>query len=72
MIERSLSLHRSALVWAMLLGSVSAAERSVEGSLEAFVGEPRMEMQQLFKDERFPNIVVTVDGERRVSIASER
>jgi len=39
-----------------------AAERSVEGPLQAFSGKPRMEMQRLFKDERFPNIVVTLEG----------
>ncbi|MDG2126830.1 MAG: sialidase family protein [Fuerstiella sp.] len=41
-----------------------AADKStpVEGSLDSFVGEPVMEMQQVFSNERFPNIVVTLDG----------
>ncbi|MCA9206088.1 MAG: exo-alpha-sialidase, partial [Planctomycetales bacterium] len=33
-----------------------------EGKLDAFLGEPRLDIQTLFKDERFPNIVVARDG----------
>ncbi|MEZ6114097.1 MAG: sialidase family protein [Pirellulaceae bacterium] len=33
-----------------------------EGKLDAFLGEPRLDNQTLFKDERFPNIVVARDG----------
>ncbi|WP_153559288.1 exo-alpha-sialidase [Roseimaritima sediminicola] len=33
-----------------------------EGSLEAFLGEPELSIQQVFENERFPNIVVTSRG----------
>ena len=33
-----------------------------EGHIDSFLAEPRFEMQQIFRDERFPNIVVAVDG----------
>ena len=49
----------------ILLGSaaVQAADEVVlEGRLEPFLGEPSMEMQQVFKGERFPNVVVALDG----------
>ena len=62
MMKRPLLLNATVLTWACLATSLAAAERSVEGRLEAFLGEPRMEMQQLFKNERFPNIVVTLEG----------
>lgn len=42
--------------------SVSATERQLEGPLDAFLGEPRTDLRQLFKGERFPNVVVTVEG----------
>lgn len=32
------------------------------GMLEAFVGEPKLEIQQIFAGERFPNVVVTTEG----------
>lgn len=34
----------------------------LEGELDAFLGAPKLEMQQLFPGERFPNIVVARDG----------
>lgn len=33
-----------------------------EGELESFLGEPALEMTQLFTSERFPNVTVAVDG----------
>ena len=33
-----------------------------EGKLDAFLGEPTMQMQQVFRSGRFPNVVVAVDG----------
>jgi sialidase-1 len=49
----------------VLLGlplALRAAETPLEGPLEPFLGEPRMEMQQVFKGDRFPNVVVATDG----------
>ena len=35
---------------------------SIEGSVDSFLGKPKLELQQVFTDERFPNIVVTLEG----------
>lgn len=40
----------------------TAAGKLAEGKLESFLGKPEFEMQQIFKGERFPNIVAAVDG----------
>jgi sialidase-1 len=40
----------------------TAAGHPAEGKLELFMDEPKFDMQQVFKDERFPNILVTLDG----------
>ncbi len=45
-----------------LPGGVAGNDGKREGSLQPFIGEPRMEMQQVFRNERFPNIVVTLKG----------
>jgi len=41
---------------------VTAAGHPAEGTIDALMGEPKLEMQQLFKEERFPNVEVAVDG----------
>ena len=46
----------------LLLGSSFAQDKPQEGELTAFLGKPQLEMQQVFPVERFPNIVVAVDG----------
>ena len=45
-----------------LVGFSAAAEREIEGEVKSFLGEPQLEMQQIFPGERFPNIVVTPKG----------
>jgi sialidase-1 len=40
----------------------TAAGHPAEGELAPFKGEPKLEMNQVFKGERFPNVVVAVDG----------
>ena len=47
---------------ATLASPATAGEDSLKGPLKPFLGEPQMEIQQLFKNERFPNIVVTRKG----------
>ncbi|MEO2013987.1 MAG: sialidase family protein [Fuerstiella sp.] len=61
-MKRCLLLNAASLAVACVATSLHAADKAVEGPLSSFVGEPRMEMQQVFKNERFPNIVVTLDG----------
>lgn len=39
-----------------------AAARPLEGDLQPFLGKPEIEIQQLFTDERFPNVTVALDG----------
>ncbi|MEC9348455.1 MAG: hypothetical protein VX387_01950, partial [Planctomycetota bacterium] len=36
--------------------------QATEGKLDAFLGEPTLEMGQVFRGERFPNIVVSTKG----------
>lgn len=46
------------------LGEVpmTAAGNSAEGELAPFLGEPQYELQELFDGQRFPNVVVGVEG----------
>lgn len=45
-----------------LVGTSVSAQKPIEGTVDSFLGKPEMEMQQVFQDERFPNIVVTMKG----------
>jgi len=45
-----------------LTASLTEADEPLEGPLKPFLGKPRMEMQQVFKNQRFPNVVVTRKG----------
>jgi len=46
----------------LMAAVVEAADDKLEGELEPFLGEPEFEVQQVFTGERFPNVVVTLDG----------
>ena len=37
-------------------------DSNLEGPVDSFLGEPECEIQALFKDQRFPNVVVTLNG----------
>ncbi len=54
----------SLLCMTVLIGFVSSATRlqATEGKLDAFLGEPALELGQVFRGERFPNIVVSMKG----------
>ena len=39
-----------------------ATLQETEGKLGSFLGEPRLAVQQVYKNERFPNVVVTMKG----------
>lgn len=39
-----------------------AADAPPESGMEPFLGEPQLDITQVFQDERFPNIVVTMEG----------
>ncbi len=41
---------------------VTAAGHPAEDKIDSLLGEPKLEMQQVFQGERFPNVVVAVDG----------
>ncbi len=43
-------------------GPRTAAGLPAEGELDAFLGEPRFDVQPVFSGERFPNVVVGTDG----------
>jgi sialidase-1 len=40
----------------------AGATLTAEGTLESFLGEPKLDIQQVYKGNRFPNVVVAVDG----------
>jgi sialidase-1 len=40
----------------------SAMQKPNEGNVDAFLGDPKMEVQSLFEGGRFPNVVVTMKG----------
>ena len=54
----------SLLCMTVLIGFVFSAARlqATEGKLDAFLGEPALELGQVFRGERFPNIVVSMKG----------
>ena len=42
-----------------------------EGKIDAFLGESKLEMQQIFKGGRFPNVVVAMDGTLLATFGSQ-
>ena len=40
----------------------TAASHPAEGKLEAFIGEPKIDLKKIINGNRFPNVVVAVDG----------
>ena len=54
--------------WALLLVMLSGLDlpmslgQAPEGKLKPFMGRARMDLKQVFKGERFPNVAVTLDG----------
>jgi sialidase-1 len=53
--------------------AVTAADGDApEGQLQPLLGQPKFEMQQIFEDERFPNIVVARDGSVLATWGSKR
>ena len=62
MNKNSIALFLVGVGLTCLPGGVAGNDGKREGSLQPFIGEPRMEMQQVFRNERFPNIVVTLKG----------
>ena len=57
-IKISLLCGIALLVAVVSTGSITAGE----GKLEPFLGEPALELGQVFRGERFPNIVVSMKG----------
>lgn len=43
-------------------GDAGPKESGLEGALEAFCGTAEMELQEIYQAERFPNVVVAMDG----------
>jgi len=55
-------IQRLLMVCLFFSASAIQAQNPIEGKLDTFLGQPKMEMQQVFKDQRFPNLVVTLKG----------
>jgi len=62
MKTRYFALTGLALAAAFLTPSLIAAEKPAEGKLDAFLGEVKLDVQQLFTGGRLPNAVVAKDG----------
>ena len=45
-----------------ILAQTTSAGHPSEGDLGSFLGEPKIEISQVFKGNRFPNVVVAIDG----------
>ena len=41
---------------------ITAAGHPAEGKIDVLLAEPKLEMRQVFRGERFPNVAVAVDG----------
>ncbi len=63
MLRQYPTVFAVSIIWACLVATLAAAEKPVEGPIGAFLGEPRMEVQPLFKVVRHPNIVVTLKSD---------
>ena len=62
---RNLFCHTIFVVAAVCISACSSlpfGRSSSEAKLKPFLGEPSIELQQVFKNQRFPNIVVAMDG----------
>ena len=62
MAKRSLCLTAAFLGLGWMTVFLNAAERPVEGELAPLLGEAKLDMQQVYNGDRFPNIVVAMDG----------
>lgn len=52
-----------AIVAVLVTATLASAQTpKIEGTIDSHLGEPIMDMQQVFSDQRFPNIVVSLDG----------
>ena len=75
-MKQSLSLSVSTVALACLSGSVTAADRPLEGRPESFLAEPKFELQNITKDSKEAviqaNGVVTLDGTLLVTWPSFR
>lgn len=50
------------IVLFLLVSCPLCAQQGNEGTVTPFLGEPKLELQQVFSNERFPNVVVTKKG----------
>ncbi len=67
------SLRLIALLIISLTTTMHGAERQpLEGKLEPFLGKPQLDIQHLFKGERFPNVVTTLKGTVLVTFGSRQ
>lgn len=62
MMQQYSFLTTAAIAFACLATSVAAAERKAESRVDPFLGEARFDVHRVFKGDRFPNIVVAMDG----------
>lgn len=64
--------HVALLCYGLLaIPSPLTAETIREGDRDDYLGQPAMQMQQVFKTERFPNVVVTMKGTVVVTLGNK-
>ena len=61
-MKRSTVSTSVTILAAIFTSSLVAAEAPSEGPVKSFLGKPMLDIQQVFKGDRFPNIVVAADG----------
>ena len=61
-MQSSVGIRRRLFLVVLAIGLQSIVANELEGTLDSYLGEARMEMQPLFDDERFPNVVVNLEG----------
>ena len=62
MIKRNKLRIASSVLWACFASTLNGAEVVAEGPADAFLGEAKLDMQNVFQGERFPNVSVTTNG----------
>ena len=60
--KRALTILSLLTATSLAYAADEKAGNKVEGELAAFMGEPKLEIQQVFQGGRFPNVAVAVDG----------
>ena len=62
MLKYCTTFFAGLIIWASLVPTLAAAEKPLEGPIDAFLGKPHIDVHPLFREIRHPNVVVTRKG----------